>query len=93
MNQDTTLINFNVPNHIKFRFDKVCQLAGKTRTSVLVDLMNDYILTQGERLMIFSQRMDMIDQRLDFEFENLEDDTSDHDHPPRFFSGYDDSNW
>jgi hypothetical protein len=61
MKHETKLINFNAPDLTKLRFDKVCQLIGRTRTSVLVELMNDYILTKGNELTATNHRMKIID--------------------------------
>ena len=45
------LINFNVPNEMRQRFDVVCHASGKTRTSVLIELMTHYVLNEGKRLI------------------------------------------
>ena len=50
MNPDTILTNFNVSQDIRDRFDDVCRLAGKTRTKVLVELMDGYIMSMGPEL-------------------------------------------
>lgn len=47
---EATLINFNVPLSIRHRFDEVCRASGRSRTSVLVELMESYVLTQGKVL-------------------------------------------
>lgn len=47
---NTTLTNFNVPFGTRKRFDEVCRASGRTRTSVLVELMDDYVLNQGKLL-------------------------------------------
>lgn len=38
------LINFWVDNVTRIRFDGVCRVSGKTRTQVLVSLMNEHII-------------------------------------------------
>jgi len=45
------LMNFNVSSSIKERFDVICHVNGKTRTSVLVELMTNYVLDEGKRLI------------------------------------------
>lgn len=57
-------INFNVPMTIKTRFDGICHLSGKTRTSVLVDLMTNFILSQSELLNHRNRQFDLIDKVL-----------------------------
>jgi hypothetical protein len=47
MKPELILINFNVPISTKTRFDAICQVSARTRTSVLVELMNDFILSQA----------------------------------------------
>lgn len=47
MNPEPVLTNFNVPSTIRSKFDQICQISGRTRTSVLVELMEDYVLTKG----------------------------------------------
>lgn len=48
--EETILTNFNVPLCVRQRFDDVCHASGRTRTSVLVELMDDYVLNQGKLL-------------------------------------------
>ena len=45
---DPSLTNFNVPSSIKTRFDAVCRASGRTRTSILVELMERFIVQQGQ---------------------------------------------
>jgi len=45
------LINFNVPIDTRNRFDVICHASGKTRTSVLVELMTNYVLDESKRLI------------------------------------------
>lgn len=45
-----SLINFIVPNSIRFRFDDTCRANGRTRTSVLVELMDHYVLSESQNL-------------------------------------------
>lgn len=47
---ETILTNFNVPFGVRQRFDDICHASGRTRTSVLVELMDDYVLNQGQLL-------------------------------------------
>ena len=45
-NQNTfqpILINFNIPNHLKYKLDRVSKLKGITRTSILNGLIEDYV--------------------------------------------------
>jgi hypothetical protein len=46
----TILTNFNVPAHIRQRFDAVCHASGRTRTSVLVEMMERYVIDQSKAL-------------------------------------------
>lgn len=64
MRPESTLINFIAPKEIKTRFDRICQISGKTRTSVLVELMNDFILSQADLLTRRSRQFDLIDTAL-----------------------------
>jgi hypothetical protein len=58
------LTNFKAPIDTRNRFDAICQASGRTRTSVLVELMSDYILNQSQRLATRSLRFQLIDQML-----------------------------
>ncbi len=49
------LINFNIPNEMRSRFDEVCVAGGRTRTSVLIELIQSYI---QHHEMTNSQTMD-----------------------------------
>lgn len=89
MNQSSVLVNFNVPNSTKHRFDKVCHLTGRTRTSVLVELMNGYILSQSDHLNLLSNRLDQIDQAL----ASSDVGSVGYDEPLAFFSSHDEGNW
>jgi hypothetical protein len=44
----STLTNFNVPITTRKRFDVICHASGRTRTSVLVELMTNYVLEEGK---------------------------------------------
>lgn len=89
MNNQSVLVNFNVPNSIKHRFDKVCHLTGRTRTSVLVELMNGYILSQANHLNLLSDRLDRIDQAL----ASNDTGSTGYDEPIDFFTSHDEGNW
>ena len=60
----TTLTNFNVPLRTRKRFDEVCHASGRTRTSVLVELMTDYILHQSQLLATRNHQFQMVDELL-----------------------------
>jgi len=46
----TTLVNFNLPVELKERFDQVCRMSGRTRTSILIELVTGYVIDQSEVL-------------------------------------------
>ncbi|OYU36363.1 MAG: hypothetical protein CFE35_03395 [Novosphingobium sp. PASSN1] len=69
----SALINFIAPSATKTRFDGICQISGRTRTSVLVELMNDFILSQADLLTHRSRQFDLIDTALMLN-ENVTDD-------------------
>ena len=58
---ETQLTNFNVPLPTRKRFDAVCRASGRTRTSVLVELMSDHILKDGRRLTDQQSELEQID--------------------------------
>lgn len=96
MTTDTTLINFNAPNSTRLRFDKVCQLVGRTRTSVLVELMNGYILTKANEITANNQKIKIIDDHIECQDEFGSDPsyTSPYDDgPPLFFTSTDGDGW
>jgi hypothetical protein len=62
---DIALTNFNVPVATRRRFDAICHASGRTRTSVLVDLMTDYILQQSQQLYNRDRQLERIDQQLE----------------------------
>jgi hypothetical protein len=62
---DTTyLTNFKAPIDTRNRFDAICQASGRTRTSVLVELMSDYILNQSQQLATRNHGFQIVDQML-----------------------------
>lgn len=60
----TTLTNFNVPLRTRQRFDEVCHASGRTRTSVLVELMEQFILNQGPILAERAKRFQEVDHSI-----------------------------
>ncbi len=60
----TSLTNFNVPIPLRSRFDAICHASGRTRTSVLVELMTDYILHQSQLLATKNHQFQMVDELL-----------------------------
>lgn len=63
--EHTTLTNFNAPVATRRRFDAICHASGRTRTSVLVDLMTSYVLEQSEQLSNRDRQFDLIDKQLE----------------------------
>jgi len=61
----TSLTNFNVPVLLRQRFDAICHASGRTRTSVLVELMSGYILTQSQLLATRIHQMRLVDEQLE----------------------------
>jgi len=62
--ETTSLTNFNVPIPLRSRFDAICHASGRTRTSVLVELMTDYILHQSQLLATRNHQFQMVDELL-----------------------------
>lgn len=60
----TSLTNFNAPIPLRSRFDAICHASGRTRTSVLVELMTDYILHQSQLLATRTHQFQMVDELL-----------------------------
>ena len=60
-----TLTNFNAPVATRRRFDAICHASGRTRTSVLVDLMTDYVLQQSQQLFNRDRQLERIDRQLE----------------------------
>lgn len=59
-----SLTNFNAPDATRQRFDAICHAIGRTRTSVLVELMTDFILAQSQLIASKNQRFQVIDELL-----------------------------
>ncbi len=57
------LTNFNVPSDTRRRFDAICNASGRTRTSVLVELMTNYVLEEGRRLIERQKELGDLDNR------------------------------
>ncbi|WP_146107644.1 hypothetical protein [Porphyrobacter sp. HT-58-2] len=57
------LTNFNVPIDTRRRFDAICHASGRTRTSVLVELMTNYVLEEGRRLIERRKELGDFDKR------------------------------
>jgi hypothetical protein len=95
MYKPATLINFNAPDPIRVRFDKVCQLSGRTRTSVLVELMTTYVTTKGAELIKENERYQQIDQaiRQRDEFDHSSIGRTSYDNTPQIFFSNDGGDW
>lgn len=63
--KEPTLTNFNAPVALRNRFDEVCRASGRTRTSVLVELMENYTLSQGKVLATRNAEIQQVDQVLE----------------------------
>lgn len=63
--KEPLLTNFNVPCSLRKRFDEVCRASGRTRTSVLVEMMQNYTLSQGSVLAARNEEFEKIDQALE----------------------------
>ncbi len=59
-----SLTNFNAPDTVRQRFDAICHASGRTRTSVLVELMANYILHQSQLLATRNHQFQMVDELL-----------------------------
>lgn len=89
----TKLINFNVPENIKVRFDEYCQILGTTRSKVLNEMIEDFLLQNEElfaKRIAKKQQLTELDQSSSTimrfrEFIRSQSQTSDDDGPPRFF--------
>lgn len=80
--KDITVINFNSPRATRDRFDALCRASGKTRTAVLVELMEGYILTQARVLAERKRELSQVDQSLERRGQNS---TNWHNGPPELF--------
>lgn len=61
----SSLINFNVPIVVRKRFDAVCRAYGRSRTSVLLELMQTYVLSETKRLAEREQELGSLDRYLE----------------------------
>lgn len=58
----SSLTNFITPTALKSRFDAICHAAGRTRTSVLIEMMEGYVLSQGTALAAKTQQLREVDR-------------------------------
>lgn len=59
-----TLVNFRAQKPLLESFDRVCLLAGKTRTQVLSEMMRQRVLHVGSKLPAKLETQRSIDERL-----------------------------
>lgn len=62
--QAKVLINFLVPKATKNRFDAICRINGRSRTQVLIDLMNDHIVRTSPVLEARYEKLKSADNTL-----------------------------
>lgn len=65
MISSSTMVNINVPTQTLRGFDRLCRLVGKTRTSILVDLMRSFVLQEGKRIMEQVQQISSLAETAD----------------------------
>lgn len=87
---DKVLVNFLIERQNKIRFDEICRLIGNTRTQVLVELVNSYVIKTGLELDERLKDMDRIDDLLGTYHEHIEKrkriaDTLQFELPPSIF--------
>lgn len=46
----STLVNFRIPTALLEPFDDICFLSGKTRTQVLLDMIQKYVVNVGSTI-------------------------------------------
>jgi len=56
------ITNFNAPKELRKRFDETCRMRGKTRTTVLIELMEHYVLSQAPVIFNLNERFVKLDQ-------------------------------
>jgi hypothetical protein len=59
------LINFRMPVDAINRFDAICHANGRSRTSVLAELMTQYVLSEGPRQMAVQAHLNELDRHLE----------------------------
>ena len=64
-----TLINLYVPSDILQPFDRLCRLHGKPRSHVLNELLCDYVLKTGQKVVFRMDQFRKIDENLKFALE------------------------
>lgn len=93
MKDSIKLINFNVPENLKLQFDQYCQILGVTRSKVLNDMIQDYLLDNEEiiaaklgksRQLLESQNRSSNLMRFR-EFIRTQSQNDDQESPPSFF--------
>lgn len=62
--QAKVLINFWVPKATKNRFDSICRINGRSRTQILVDLMNEHIVRTSPLLEARYEKLKNADHAL-----------------------------
>ena len=58
------IINFYVPVELKNRFDSICAEINQTRTSILLSLMDRFVVQKGLELAETSNHLNTIDNHI-----------------------------
>lgn len=93
MNMPTKLINFHVPTNVKMRFDEYCRILSTSRSKVLNDMIEDFLIQNeslvAERIAKMSQLNELHNDTSTImrfrEFIRSQSQGQDDDGPPRFF--------
>ncbi len=64
MKEDKVLINFQIPVSMKERFDKYCEITGKSKTSVLQFLIEEHLISQISELEQKVNKLTALDSQI-----------------------------
>lgn len=64
MKKDKVLINFQIPVSMKERFDRYCEITGKSKTSVLQFLIEEHLISQVSDIEQKVNRLAMLDNQI-----------------------------
>lgn len=64
MKEEKVLINFQIPISMKERFDRFCEITGKSKTSVLNCLVEDHLINQISKIEQTVNNLSALDSQI-----------------------------
>ena len=84
MTTNTILVNFNIPNSLNNRFSSVCKIMGKTKTSIFIQVIEQFVISAPSQIERRNETMSRIDDSIRHQLAIEHDDDDDEEYSISF---------